>query len=85
MLLQKDLSTDDRIDALAAAGRAMFKRKRFAQAGPLLRLAVQLHKRRLKPNKPLVSEAAGMAQYYRGRILDIRFRQRSFRLPGIRL
>lgn len=81
VLLQQELTQDDRIDALAAAGRAMFKLVRFAQAEPLLRLAVQLHRRRLNPKKPVVSEAAGMAQYYRGRILDLRFRKRKFNLP----
>ncbi len=85
VLLQKDLSTDDRIDALAAAGRAMFKQKRYAQARPLLRLAVVLHTRRQKPKKPIISEAAAMAQYYRGRSLDLRFRRRKFNLPVAQL
>ncbi len=79
-LLQTNLSEDDRIDALAYAGEALFFLQQYEQAQPLLRLAVALHLRK-EANLGKVNYAAGMAQYYWARIYHLRFKQRIFRLP----
>jgi tetratricopeptide (TPR) repeat protein len=77
-LLQGNLSTKDRIDALAYAGRALFHLNQFPQAQPLLRLAVMSYKQ-LSQKGP--HYAAAMAQYYWAQIHDKKFRSRSFKLP----
>lgn len=81
-LLQQDLKLDDRMDALAGAGRAMFKLNRYAQALPLLKLTVRLYLRAAKDKaklKKLDNTAVSIAQYHWARIEDSRFRQRKFR------
>jgi len=79
-LLQRDLNLEDRIDALAYGGEALFHLNKYRQAIPLLRLAVLLHLRQTGRNKT-ISFAAAMAQYYHGRIFDLRFRKRRFSYP----
>ena len=83
-LMQRSLEDEDRIDALAYAGEALFHLKRFAEARPLLELSVAIYARKLAP-KQTISYAAAMAQYYRARILDVQFRERPFRLPQSQL
>ncbi len=81
-LLQQDLKLDDRMDALAGAGRAMFKQKRYSQALPLLQLTVRLYKRartNKTKKKSLDNTAVSLAQYYWARVEDLRFRRRQFR------
>lgn len=87
-LLQQDLNQDDRVDALAAAGRAMFHLRRPAQARPLLRLAIRLHTTYVPQtgNVPTkIREAPAMAQYYLARIHDLEFRSRHFRTPAAQM
>ncbi|MCK6509055.1 hypothetical protein L6R29_03670 [Myxococcota bacterium] len=83
-LLQTNLSEEDRIDALAYAGEALFFLQQHEQAQPLLRLAVALH---LRKEAPLgkINYAAAMSQYYWARIYHLRFKQRSFRLPQTKM
>lgn len=85
-ILQGELTADDRIDALAYSGRALYHLKRDAQAIPMLRVAVLTHLRRQSIGKPQeVNYAAAMAQYYWGLIHDRKFRLRKFQLPQSQL
>lgn len=77
-LLQGELNLDDRIDALSYAGRALYHLKHYAQALPLLKLAVNSHIRR---KQKTIHYGASMAQYYWAQIHDRRFRTRKFHLP----
>lgn len=80
-LLLQDLNHEDRVDALAAGGRAKFRLKQYAQARPLLRLAVMLenqHRASSPPKNQKFREAPAMAQYYLARIHDLQFRARTF-------
>ncbi|MCB9640356.1 MAG: tetratricopeptide repeat protein [Myxococcales bacterium] len=79
-LLQGNLSDEDRIDALAYAGEALFFLRQFDQAQPLLRLAVALHSRKEAPLGK-INYAAAMAHYYWARIYHTRFTERVFHLP----
>lgn len=74
-LLLLPLLPDDRIDAMAYAGEALFHLRQFNQARPLLRLAVSLYLQK-DPSSRDIAFAPAMAQYYLARIHDETFRQR---------